>query len=282
MFGSFPPEVLIEWIETYRLFGVTKFGLYDGNITNPDSVHPVLNYYANRGLVDFRFIPPSVDADLGEEAVRLSSPASLNDCMMRYSLSTRFVIVADIDEIIVPRRHDNYTSLIEHVDRTLGLNVSYYTYSFRNAYFFRTWPQDQTQPQFLRTMRFRRRNKPTPYMFHTKSFVNPRRCLSVYNHYCWVPFSNSGDGLEKRFGKGVDVDPELALLHHYRNWCQHDEALCKVFDGEQTVDDLMLKYRERLVDAVGGVMKLLGLGDKVDADVTTAVPQSDETLVARS
>jgi Glycosyltransferase family 92 len=256
--------MLIEWIETYRLYGVTKFGLYNGNITDNDTV-AVLNYYSDLGLVDFRSLPPSVENDSSEEAVRLSSPASLNDCMMRHMYAARFVVVADVDEIIVPRRYGNYTSLIREVDRLLGLNASYYSYSFRNAYFYGTWPKDETQPKFLRTMTSRRRSQPGDYLFHTKSFVDPRRCLSVYNHYCWIPFPNSGEGLEWRFGRSVDVDPDIALLHHYRYQCQHETELCKIFDSQQTVDDVMLKYREHLIYAVSAVMRVLGMNSSIAA-----------------
>jgi len=113
-FGSIPAEVVVEWIEAYRMFGVERFNLYDGNLTNSETIR-VLKHYAERGLVDFRNLPASTD-DYSEHGIRLGSPTSLNDCMMRNMYSTRFVVVVDFDEIIVPRMHSNYSAMLAHID----------------------------------------------------------------------------------------------------------------------------------------------------------------------
>jgi hypothetical protein len=258
-FGSFRPEVVIEWIEAYRLFGVTKFNIYDANLTDPKTRN-VFEYYARRGVVDLLKLPPSVDGDYSEEAVRLSSPTSLNDCMMRNMHSSRFIVVVDLDEIIVPRQHVNYTAMLAAVNVALGLNDSsaYHTYSFRNAYFFTYFPPDVTQPHFLRTARLRYRAPPSDYLFGAKSFVDPRRCLSVFNHYCWIQFDDAAHvaaGLSTQFGTSVDVSPDVALCQHYRSSCPLGDQVCSGLDRDRVLDDVMLKFRPTLERRVSSALR---------------------------
>jgi len=225
------------------MFGVERFNVYNGNLTSLETIL-VLQHYAKSGLVDLRHLPPSVD-DYSEEGIRLSSPTSLNDCMMRNMYSTRFIVVVDFDEIIVPRKHSSYSTMLAHIDRTLGLNISYHTYSFRNAYFFTFHPEDETQPPYLRTQRLRRRSPPNVYLFGTKSFVDPRRCLSVFNHYCWILFGGSEVGLPP-LGTSVDVDVEIGLNHHYRYKCPADEQVCLAYNENSVIDNTMSRMKDEL------------------------------------
>ena len=162
---------------------------FAGNFTDSRTVS-VLKYYASLGVVELRPMPPSVD-DYSIDGVRLGSPASLNDCMLRSMYTSRFIVVIDLDELIVPRLDlHNYSQLLAHVDRALlpRGNLSYHTYSFRNAYFFTYFPPTDNSSR-LRTMRLRHRAPPSDYLFGAKSFVDPRRCLSVFNHYCYILFN---------------------------------------------------------------------------------------------
>jgi hypothetical protein len=250
-FGSFQPTVVVEWIEAYHMFGVTRFAIYDGNLTDPETVR-VLRYYADRGLVDFRHLPPSVTGDRSEEAVRLGSAASLNDCMMRYMYSARFIVVVDIDEVIVPRIDIDYSSMLKRIDESLGRGQSHHTYSFRNAYFFQYFPEDTSRPSYMRTLRLRRRSPPDKYLFGAKSFVDPRRCLSVFNHYCWIRFPSDGDEIS------VDVDPDIGLSHHYRARCP-PAGTCEQYNASKVLDDTMLKYGDELQRRVVNALTDIGI-----------------------
>jgi hypothetical protein len=71
--------------------------------------------------------------------------------MVRNMYRYRFVVAIDFDEVIVPRRHDNYSAMLDDIERTLaddrGLVTTeasvrwgqHHTYAFRNAYFFREY-----------------------------------------------------------------------------------------------------------------------------------------------
>ena len=81
-----------------------------------------------------------------------------------------------------------------------------------------------------------------------KSFVDPRTCLAVYNHGCYV-------SLVPRIWQ-MDVSPELARSHHYR-LCNFARRQCDKLFHQSTLDDVMLKFKPRLQPAVDVVMTQL-------------------------
>lgn len=92
---------------------------------------------------------------------KLASTASLNDCQLRNIYRYRYVIVIDFDEIVVPRFHRNYSHMINDIQRKYQIRDPPYQYQFVNTYFFLEFQEDTTQPQYLRTMRYRRRSPPS-------------------------------------------------------------------------------------------------------------------------
>ena len=114
--------------------------------------------------------------------------------------------------------------------------------------------QPMTQLSDLLTVRKRRRSQPTDYLFGAKSFVDPRRCLSVFNHYCWVRSAGLETGLPD-LGVSIDVDVSVALSHHYRQQCPFNEAACRFYDRQSVIDDVMLKFREQLDRRVGQAIR---------------------------
>ena len=153
-FGYFSPELSVEWMEAYSMFGVTHVNVYNGLIDS--RLDRVFDYYRQKGILEFLEMPPAVE-DYSIKGIRLGCPASLNDCMMRNMYSHRFIVVVDFDEIIVPRIRSNYADMIQYIDRSENRPTSHHTYSFMNTYFFKYFPEDESQPKVLSTLRFRHR-----------------------------------------------------------------------------------------------------------------------------
>lgn len=261
-FGNVRPETIVEWIEANRMFGVTLFNIYDGALTN-GATRYVLQRYAARGIVRLTSLPPAIDDD-SIEGIKLSSPTSFNDCLMTNMHTTRFLIVLDFDELIVPRsrrsgrRLANYSSMIEYVDRRLKLPPGgYHSYAFRNTYFFTFYPADDRQPAHLKTMRYRYRAPPDDFMFVPKSFVDPTRCLALFNHYCLhrLPGADSSGR-----GVAIDVPMDIGRSHHYRRSCELKGRTCDEYEKLKAVDDVMLAYRQTLETRVNRTMEELGIG----------------------
>jgi len=248
-FGYFSPELFVEWMEAYSMFGVTHVNIYNGSIDS--RLDRVFDYYRKKGILEIRQIPPAVE-DYSIKGIKLGAPASLNDCMMRNMYAHRFIVVVDFDEFIVPRIHNNYMDMIRYIDRSENRAFSHHTYSFRNVFFFKYFPQDETQPKILSTSRYQYRSQPSRYRYLTKSFVDPRRCKSVLNHYCHVLFPNSGS-------LGVDVNTSIAVSQHYRSNCSLGKAKCPYYNKEIVVDDFMLKYKDILLSRVSAVLNEIGI-----------------------
>ena len=132
-----------------------------------------------------------VEPSLG--SVKLASPASLNDCMMRNVYRYRYAVVIDFDEIIIPRFHDDYTQMVTHINRKFRLKDRPYAYTFSNTYYFLSLQQDTEQPSYLRSMRFRRRVPPTGVcrsasLFHICHAFNFLSALDSICPQCWGVF----------------------------------------------------------------------------------------------
>ena len=242
-FGEVEPASLIEWFEMNRLLGVTEFNIY--NATLWSKVDQVMNYYAGSGLLRLHQMPPPVDG-LSMDAVKLASPASLNDCMLRNVYSYKHLIVIDFDEVIVPRMHSDYRGLVKALDRVHRLNDTYYSYAFRNAFFLLDFAEAKSASR-LQLARRLARAPTSKFLYSAKSFVNPRHCLSVFNHFCYIPFSANSTG--SKAPAIVDVHRSLAQVHHYRQ-CNRLKMDCNKLKEAPQRDDAVLKFERGLFERV--------------------------------
>ena len=247
--GKVNPKIIIEWIEFNRLFGVAEVNIYNGTLSS--SMDKVFRYYQREGILKIRQMPPPVDV-FSREGSKLGSPASLNDCMLRNMYRYRFVVLLDFDEIIVPNSKDyfNYTVMLDAIDRHGKRNSRWQSYTFRNTYFWYDFPPDKAQPTHLNTLRYRTRLPPSPGTFAPKSFIDPRHCVSVFNHYCYIRFPNS----PKEWT--TFVSPDFGRSHHYKK-CNFDRKRCLAMSADRQKDDTMLRYKESILERTTKVLRML-------------------------
>lgn len=111
--------------------GVSKIGIYNGSVSSTKRLEKILNHYTKDGILDFRQINTGglfYEENRKVEAFKLSSPASLNDCMMRYAGVTRWVVMLDFDELIIPTDAIDFANLMKRIydeerNRTLQKEV---------------------------------------------------------------------------------------------------------------------------------------------------------------
>lgn len=192
-FGNVRPEIVVEWIEANRIFGVTLFNIYNGGITSNDTLRVLQSYSeatqeeeakddddgrrrsAVVRVVNLLAPVDAVGARDRYEAMKMTSTTAFNDCLMTNMYRARYLIVVDFDELIVPRgdaatlkksshrrsgtaefdsRQPLYRHMLTTIDRRVGRKTSAHSYIFRNTYFFRHFPADKRQPKYLTTMRY--------------------------------------------------------------------------------------------------------------------------------
>jgi hypothetical protein len=212
-------------------------------------MEPIFQHYQDKGLLRLHQMAPPVEMSDTVDSVKVASPASLNHCMYSNMYRYKYMLAIDLDEILVPRMHGSYNEMLQAVNTRHGIEDSWPSYSFTNVYHFLDFSPDQSQS--LRTLRYRTRLGPSSDVA-PKSFVDPRRCVSVFNHYCLVrPVATVREFT-------VIVDPAVASTNHYR-WCKNTRVQACLHRFNQGYrDDHMLQYREELVGRVNQTLKAIG------------------------
>lgn len=247
-YGSVDPMWLVEWIEFNRLLGITEINFHVSNVS--DGVTRVLAHYIRTGLVRVK----PVDAPIVESCfwcLKLATIPVLNDCMYRNMYRYRYLAVTDIDEIVVPRRHDSLLDLLRHLD----IFYPSPAYIFNNVYFFLDFPspfqkngsaatRPPTTAPVLTTMTKLWRLKPSERGYATKSIVNPRMCEVIQNHYC---LRRTADVSKEYWA--TEVKHDLGLLHHYKK-CHFELQECQRLFLNYLKDNSVEKFKDNLVSRV--------------------------------
>ncbi|KAL1421658.1 hypothetical protein MTO96_023121 [Rhipicephalus appendiculatus] len=104
---------LVEFVTHYRLIGVRRFYFYDLDMSS--SLKLLLGFLQSTG-VDVTLVPYKLIASTDDVHAQGQMPA-LYDCIFRSMSRTEYYIHVDIDELIVPARHNNITALVQEEER---------------------------------------------------------------------------------------------------------------------------------------------------------------------
>ena len=223
----------------HRIMGVDHVTVYINAVSL--SVLSVLQYYVAIGYLTLRSIS-AIDTDPYKQP-RFTSIA---DCMQRHMYSHQKVLVIDFDEVIVPR--DDIT-LVEFVDQySKSHNLQEAHLQFQNVMFFTDSPfQDLSKPEGLTFLRTRHHQKPHPFPGPMKSIQDPTVCPFGTNHRCLMDYNT------------VFVNATIAASHHYKP-CATTRSHpwdCEKEMAALEVDNIMLRYEDRLVAAIQRVLQEL-------------------------
>jgi hypothetical protein len=199
---------LIEFIELNRILGVKHFFLYNHTIGR--EANCALHKYIAEGLVTMQSW--TLDMESQKEIRTEGLFAALNDCLYRTANRYKYTLMIDIDELIIPYRHTSLSSMLQTMSRAHGDRTG--AYSFRNAFFYSQWPDDRsvstaaTGGYRLQTLlKTRRKSQLNLHKQRSKCIVMPDKVVEMGNHFVW-------EFLPTKLM--VNVDPRLAVLHHYR------------------------------------------------------------------
>lgn len=266
---------LVEWIELLRILGASKIFLYDLEI-HPN-ISKVLNYYQQNGAVELTKITlPGHQPNLpGFRHLYLKNKLThkrqnelipYNDCLYRNLYSYNYLALLDIDEIIMPLKHFNWSDLMKEV-QNLSLAEKNYTrasYNVRNVYFLDDLKHDEEQmlheahergiPRYLHMLQhvYRSQNYTKPGQY-VKCFHNTERAVSLHNHF---PLNCFGTCTT------YSIPVQLAHLQHYRKDCVGPlKKSCKEFRTYTTRDTTIFRYKDELVQRTTHTLKTLGFFD---------------------
>ncbi|XP_075042230.1 beta-1,4-galactosyltransferase galt-1-like [Mixophyes fleayi] len=114
----------IQTMEMYRILGAQRIMIYLNNCSS--QVEKVMQYYITEGVLEV--IPWPIQryftTDLqwlysakGKDIGYYGQMATLNDCIYRNMYRTKFVVLIDIDEIILPFEHQTWDSMMESLQQ---------------------------------------------------------------------------------------------------------------------------------------------------------------------
>ncbi|VDN01093.1 unnamed protein product [Thelazia callipaeda] len=261
------PERLIEWIEMQFLVGADSITLYTYYV--PNKMQQVLNYYSKFGSVEV--IPISLPGDSPNQVFirsrfiwrnrqqkRRHELIAYNDCFYRYIDTHKFVLIIDIDEVVIPLKHNNWTGMLNYLTasfkKSTGTIDEITSISTRNVFKFPSNIDLSSThiPPYLYMLRNRRRSetvsKPDEY---GKAFINTDTVVTVFNHFA----------LHRSHGNVAMTyyaDPNIVLKLHYKSMCPIEsksdcEKLTKVTIDDTTMDRFADQLIERVTDVLSNL-----------------------------
>ena len=237
-FEAVDPYRLTEWVEAVKILGITEINVYHVALSN--TTLGILQYYVQKGIVRLQSIPSVPHYEKNRNGNKIGSPISLNDCMYRNMYKYKWVVVIDFDEIIIPKKDNNYADMLKTIDKDEKLMYPSPSYTFRNTYFWTSCPPQNSVPEHSIMLRYTVREKPSNFLYASKSIIDPRQCISVFNHYCYIRFPMKG----KNQRWTIDVKTSISTCHHYRQAYQNRQGTktCEEVKVNGTLDNTVLKW----------------------------------------
>uniref|UniRef100_A0A914I4P8 Glycosyltransferase family 92 protein n=1 Tax=Globodera rostochiensis TaxID=31243 RepID=A0A914I4P8_GLORO len=176
-----------------------------------------------------------------------------NDCFNRYSATHHFVLIADIDEVVVPLRHQRWQQLLHELLARGKWRAEPSSISVRNV--FKFWHNKNSSGQnannnteniaslFSLCWRSDTAQESGRY---GKSFVNTRSIASVFNHF-------GLHRLHANVSNTLHVSEEDALKLHWRQQCPEEELgieKCQQLNTNLIRDHLLDRFRDEVEEEV--------------------------------
>jgi len=250
---------LVEWFELLNQLGADKIFLY--NLEVHPNVTKVLDHYSKLGIVDVTplTLPGYQPTMPGLQHMYLKSKVNnkrqnelipYNDCLYRNMYRYEYIALLDIDEVIMPLQHKNWSQLMDAVivESLKVKNESRASYNFRNVYFMDEMLETHEHghfkdiPPYLHMLQhvYRSANYTKPGQY-VKCFHNPEKALILHNHF---PLGCLGGVCTS-----YPVDTDLAHLQHYRNDCVSTlkKSCAESFKKNSVKDTTIWRYKDELI-----------------------------------
>lgn len=243
LFESDESEKLIEWVEIVNILGADKTFLYV--VKEEPHMMKVARYYEKIGKMKIERLTDATD-DLDHLQGMQNEMASINDCLYKNMYEYEFLLVIDLDEIIVPTRSEDM-SWADLINRVTAEKPNSPAYTALNVYFLMNnvhFEDIQTEvPKDMSFLQHVYRAKNFSKLGHAvKSFVNTSQTLVLHNHlpllhlngdYCW----------NRHYFEKSD-----AKLHHYRKGCETvAKELCDDYKQNTVRDTTLWKWKDKII-----------------------------------
>ncbi|XP_017556362.1 uncharacterized protein LOC108429227 [Pygocentrus nattereri] len=244
---------LVQAMEMFKLLGVQKVAIYKINCHL--DTQKVLDYYVRQGFVEI--IPWTVSSyikvsrgwkksDSPGELHYFGQIAALNDCVYRYMYESQYVALQDLDELILPLKEDNWTTLIPHLEEIYQHHAGF---EFENNIFPISLSSNKTPENTPDLWKQFEGENMLPHVYRIPNDPNEFNNFKVIMNPRLV-FKPSVHGLLDSIGGTVRVDPKIARMYHIKSYPS------KYFSPESVIRDTHLwDYADKLIPAVSEVLR---------------------------
>uniref|UniRef100_A0A914I1C8 Glycosyltransferase family 92 protein n=1 Tax=Globodera rostochiensis TaxID=31243 RepID=A0A914I1C8_GLORO len=265
--AAFSARKIVEWVLLQRALGANAVTLYFYWI--PANVRIALQRMADRKkleIVELNLPANSPNQPFirhqfiqrNRQQKRRHELIPYNDCFNRYTATHHFVLIADIDEVVVPLRHQRWQQLLHELLARGKWRAEPSSISVRNV--FKFWHNknigqnannNTDNIDSLFGLRWRSDTAQESGQYG-KSFVNTRSIVSVFNHF-------GLHRLHANVSNTLHVSEEDALKLHWRQQCPEEELgieKCQQLNTNLIRDHLLDRFKDEVEEEV--------LADKAD------------------
>lgn len=255
---------LVEWLEINRALGVDKVYFY--YFTIHPNITKTLEYYRKWNFVEFTpltlpggypNLPQLRHLVLSKTITqrRQMEVIPYNDCFYKHIYEYDYIVLLDIDEIIMPKEGDwhDLINTLEN-DEKLKIASGFYT---RNIYFLDKFLSQSVTfpgiPKYLHIMNHVYRTQEfTPPKHFVKTFHKTSEIVTLHNH---LPLQCVTWMCRLR-----EIDPNLAQLQHYRAECARGLKVdsCDKLKKKTVMDTGVWRFKDEVIERVVKVLKDLG------------------------
>ncbi|XP_075042229.1 glycosyltransferase family 92 protein F13G3.3-like [Mixophyes fleayi] len=242
----------IQTMEMYRILGAQRIMIYLNNCSS--QVEKVMQYYITEGVLEV--IPWPIQRYFttdhawlysanGKDIGYYGQMATLNDCIYRNMYRTKFVVLIDIDEIILPFKHQTWDRMMESLQQQ---NPGVGIFLFQNHIFPQTVATDgnfsntsswKNLPGF-NILQYVHREPGGKYLKAQKMIVDPRTVIQTSVHT-----------VLKHIGGSTEVPFKTALIHHCKGPKYPNASLIE--------DKTIWRYNASLIRNVNKVLSQIDL-----------------------
>ncbi|XP_075042228.1 beta-1,4-galactosyltransferase galt-1-like isoform X2 [Mixophyes fleayi] len=257
MFGNYSNVLqFIQTMEMYRILGAQRVMIYLNDCSS--QVEKMMQYYIAEGVLEVipwpiqRYLRPDhkwLYSANGKDIGYYGQMTTLNDCIYRNMYRTKFVVLNDIDEIILPFKHQTWDSMVESLQQQ---NPGVGIFLIENHIFPQTIATDgnfsntsswKSLPGFNILQYVHREPDRADYFNARKMIVDPRKVIQTSVH-----------AVLKHIGGFTKVPVKTALVYHCRGPLQKKLPKTSLIE-----DKTIWKYDASLIRNVNKVLSQIDL-----------------------
>nr|XP_015222072.1 PREDICTED: uncharacterized protein LOC102694640 [Lepisosteus oculatus]XP_015222073.1 PREDICTED: uncharacterized protein LOC102694640 [Lepisosteus oculatus]XP_015222075.1 PREDICTED: uncharacterized protein LOC102694640 [Lepisosteus oculatus]XP_015222076.1 PREDICTED: uncharacterized protein LOC102694640 [Lepisosteus oculatus] len=257
LFGDYNNALqFIQTMEVYKILGIQKVTIY--NTSCGPQLDKVLHYYSEEGLLEVvpwpitQFLNPSRGWNFAEHKGDLhyyGQLTTLNDCIYRNMYKSKYLLLNDMDEIIMPYKHGRLHELMGNLS---AQNPKVGVFVVENHIFPKTMFDDNKRFDLplwrevpgINILEHIYREPDRKNVFNpTKLIINPRQVVQTSVH-----------SVLKSYGETFRIPPDVCRIIHVRVPLQGH-----LTKEQLLVDTTLWDFQQELVPKINNVIHKSGV-----------------------